>query len=137
MGASDRRAAVAAGDAHMHVAARRALQIRHGDPLGERWLIVVALHPNGERHLRSRAPCRRHPSELTRRCRRSAVPVLAEELRYEIRRIVPAGETVGRIAQARRARLASRYGMPPPVRRSPVVSSVDSDAPLRRQAFRW
>ena len=48
---------VAAGDVHMHVAQRRALQdtvtaIRLGVPVAE---AGVALHPNGERHLRERA----------------------------------------------------------------------------------
>jgi error-prone DNA polymerase len=48
---------VAAGDVHMHVRARRALQdtvtaIRVKKPLAE---CGYALHPNGERHLRSRA----------------------------------------------------------------------------------
>ena len=48
---------VAAGDAHMHVRARRALQdtltaIRLKTPLAE---CGHALYPNGERHLRSRA----------------------------------------------------------------------------------
>src|SRR5205085_8039943 len=48
---------VAAGDAHMHVRARRALQdtltaIRLRTPIAE---CGYTLHPNGERHLRSRA----------------------------------------------------------------------------------
>src|SRR5262249_11544174 len=48
---------VAAGDVHMHARARRALQdtltaIRLRTPLSE---CGYALHPNGERHLRSRA----------------------------------------------------------------------------------
>jgi error-prone DNA polymerase len=79
---------VAAGDAHMHVRARRALQdtltaIRLRMPLAE---CGRALHPNGERHLRSRARLAGiYPPELlaetlavARRCRFSL-----DELRYD------------------------------------------------------
>jgi error-prone DNA polymerase len=90
---------VAAGDVHMHVRARRALQdtltaIRLKKPLAE---CGHALFPNGERHLRS---CARlgtiYPPELlaetlavAERCTFSL-----DELRYEYpEEIVPPGET--------------------------------------------
>jgi error-prone DNA polymerase len=90
---------VAAGDAQMHVRARRALQdtltaIRLKKPLTE---CGHALHPNGERHLRSRARLANlYPPALlaetvkiAERCRFSL-----DELRYEYPdEIVPAGET--------------------------------------------
>ena len=89
----------AAGDVHMHVRSRRALQdtltaIRLGTTVmkaGHR------LYPNGERHLRRRdALVRLYPAELlaetvciAERCRFSL-----DELRYEYpRELVPAGET--------------------------------------------
>jgi error-prone DNA polymerase len=90
---------VAAGDVHMHVRGRRALQdvltaVRHGVPVEQ---AGYALFPNGERHLR---PLPRlaelYPPELLEatlaiasRCTFSL-----DELRYEYpREIVPAGET--------------------------------------------
>jgi len=90
---------VAAGDVHMHVRARRALQdtltaIRRRTPLSE---CGYALFPNGERHLRSRARLAPvYPPELlaetlavAARCAFSL-----DELRYEYpEEIVPAGET--------------------------------------------
>src|SRR5690349_8640350 len=90
---------VAAGDAHMHVRARRALQdtltaIRLATPLAQ---CGHALHPNGERHLRSRARLAGiYPPALLAetvsiagRCRFSL-----DELRYEYpEEIVPPGET--------------------------------------------
>ena len=83
----------------MHVRARRALQdtvtaIRLRKPLAE---CGYALHPNGERHLRSRARLATiYPSELlaetvaiAQRCRFSL-----DELRYEYpEEIVPEGQT--------------------------------------------
>jgi len=89
--------AVAAGDVHMHIRRRRALQdtltaIRLGVPLAAAGL---ALSPNGERHLRSLAELERlYPRELLEatldvasRCRFSLA-----ELRYEYpEEIVPAG----------------------------------------------
>ena len=91
--------AVAAGDVHMHIRRRRALQdtltaIRLGVPLAAAGL---ALSPNGERHLRSLAELERlYPRELLEatldvagRCRFSL-----DELRYEYpEEIVPAGTT--------------------------------------------
>jgi error-prone DNA polymerase len=90
---------VAAGDVHMHVALRRALQdtvcaIRLGVPVAE---AGFALHPNGERHLRERADLMRlYDSELL-----DQTLVIAElcqfsldELRYEYpEELVPPGET--------------------------------------------
>jgi error-prone DNA polymerase len=90
---------VAAGDVHMHVRARRALQdtltaIRLAMPLAA---CGHALFPNGERHLRSRARlATRYPAALlaetvaiAARCTFSL-----DELRYEYpEEIVPAGET--------------------------------------------
>ena len=91
--------AVAAGDVHMHVRGRRALQdtlaaIRARQPLGSGSRI---LHPNGERHLRSRAALARiYPAELlantleiARRCSFSL-----DELHYQYpQELVPAGHT--------------------------------------------
>jgi error-prone DNA polymerase len=90
---------VACGDAHMHVRARRALQdtltaIRLRTSIAE---CGFALHPNGERHLRSRGRLATiYPRALTdatlaiaQRCTFSL-----DELRYEYpREIVPDGET--------------------------------------------
>jgi error-prone DNA polymerase len=90
---------VAAGDVHMHVRARRALQdtltaIRLKTPLAG---CGYALYPNGERHLRSRARLATiYPPELlaqtlsvVERCAFSL-----DLLRYEYpQEIVPAGET--------------------------------------------
>ncbi len=65
--------AVAAGDVHMHVRGRRALQdtltaIRNRQPLGSGSHI---LYQNGERHLRSRAALRRRALETAPRRRRA------------------------------------------------------------------
>jgi error-prone DNA polymerase len=92
---------VAAGDVHMHVRARRALQdtltaIRLKTPLAE---CGHALFPNGERHLRSRARLAAiYPPELIAetvaiagRCTFSL-----DTLRYEYpEEIVPPGQTPG------------------------------------------
>ncbi|MEO8535941.1 MAG: error-prone DNA polymerase, partial [Betaproteobacteria bacterium] len=108
---------VAAGDAHMHVRARRALQdtltaVRRRQALAE---CGEALFPNGERHLRSRARLASvYPPALlaetmavVQRCRFSL-----DELRYEYpEEIVPAGETAGSWLRKLVERgLASRYG---------------------------
>ncbi len=90
---------VAAGDVHMHARGRRALQdtvtaIRLKTTVARAGL---ALHPNGERHLRPRERLARlYPPDLlaatvaiARRCRFSL-----DELRYEYPgEVVPAGET--------------------------------------------
>jgi error-prone DNA polymerase len=131
---------VAAGDAHMHVRARRALQntltaIRRKETLAD---CGRALHPNGERHLRSRARLAGvYPAELlaetlavSERCRFSL-----EELRYEYpEEIVPPGETATSWLRKLVERgLAIRYGMPETSAATvePVASGVDSDALLR------
>ena len=89
----------AAGDVHMHVRERRALQdtltaIRLRTPVAQ---AGYALHPNGERHLRPLATLERlYPPEwlaetlaIAERCRFSL-----DELRYEYpEEIVPLGET--------------------------------------------
>jgi error-prone DNA polymerase len=108
----------AAGDVHMHVRARRALQdtltaIRLRTPLAE---CGYALFPNGERHLRSRARLSTlYPRELTdatldlcARCRFSL-----DELRYEYpEELVPPGETpASHLRKLVEAGLARRYGV--------------------------
>src|SRR5579864_7369141 len=107
---------VAAGDAHMHVRARRALQdtltaIRLKTPLAE---CGHALHPNGERHLRSRARLASiYPPALlveslriAERCHFSL-----DELRYEYpEEIVPPDETATSwLRKLVEQGLASRY----------------------------
>ncbi len=107
---------VAAGDVHMHVRARRALQdtltaIRLGTPLAE---CGYALFPNGERHLRSRARLASvYPPRLLAetlavagRCRFSLA-----ELAYEYpEEIVPAGITpAAHLAALVDAGLRQRY----------------------------
>ena len=116
---------VAAGDVHMHVRARRALQdtltaIRLKTPLAE---CGYALFPNGERHLRSRAKLATiYPPELlaetlalAERCTFSL-----DELRYEYpEEIVPPGETPSSyLRKLTDEGLARRYGdrVPPDVR---------------------
>jgi len=109
---------VACGDAHMHVRARRALQdtltaIRLRKPLSE---CGHALHPNGERHLRSRARLAGvYPPELLAetvkiagRCRFSL-----DSLRYEYpEEIVPPAETATSWLRKLVERgLAERYGL--------------------------
>ena len=106
----------AAGDVHMHVRARRALQdtlaaIRLRTPVAA---CGHALHPNGERHLRSRARLAGiYPPALlaetlaiSERCRFSL-----DELRYEYpQEIVPPGETATSwLRKLVETGLASRY----------------------------
>ncbi len=108
---------VAAGDVHMHVRVRRALQdtlaaIRLAKPLSE---CGYALHPNGERHLRSRARLATiYPPQLlaetvavAQRCTFSLA-----ELRYEYpEELVPPGETPASYLRKLMAEgLARRYG---------------------------
>jgi error-prone DNA polymerase len=90
---------VACGDAHMHVRARRALQdtltaIRMRMPLAD---CGHALHPNGERHLRSRARLANvYPPALLAETVRIAerCHFSLDELRYEYpEEIVPRDET--------------------------------------------
>ena len=111
---------VAAGDVHMHVRARRALQdtltaIRLRTPVAQ---CGYALSPNAERHLRSRARLATiYPSALLAetlalagRCRFSL-----DELRYEYpEEVVPPGETAGsHLRKLVEAGLAERYGPSP------------------------
>jgi error-prone DNA polymerase len=91
--------AVASGDAHMHVRARRALQ----DVLtATRWRLPVAeagahLFPNGERHLRTRrALAAIHPRELLEETTRIAARChfRMDEVKYRYpRELVPEGHT--------------------------------------------
>ncbi len=108
---------VAAGDVHMHVRARRALQdtltaIRLATPLRE---CGHALFPNGERHLRSRARIATvYPRALTD----ATLDVVArcafslDELRYEYpEELVPPGATPASHLRALvDAGLVRRYG---------------------------
>ncbi|MBI5016783.1 MAG: error-prone DNA polymerase [Deltaproteobacteria bacterium] len=90
---------VAAGDVHMHVRGRRALQdiltaIRLGLPVAE---AGYALYPNGERHLRARQRLARlYPEDLLAETLRVAerCSFSLTELRYEYpEEVVPPGET--------------------------------------------
>ena len=90
---------VAAGDVHMHIRGRRALQdtltaIRIRSPVSEAGL---ALFPNGERHLRPRAQLASiYPEELLTETTRIAARChfSLDELRYEYpAELVPSGET--------------------------------------------
>jgi error-prone DNA polymerase len=118
----------AAGDVHMHVRARRALQdtvtaIRAKKPLTE---CGYTLHPNGERHLRSRARLATiYPAALlaetvaiARRCTFSL-----DELRYEYpEEIVPPGATpASHLRKLVEEGLARRY------RRNPAEAPVPPD----------
>ncbi|MFO1304406.1 MAG: error-prone DNA polymerase [Burkholderiales bacterium] len=109
---------VAAGDVHMHVRSRRALQdtltaIRLRTPLRE---CGYALFPNGERHLRSRAVLAKlYPHDLLEatldlvaRCNFSL-----DELRYEYpQELVPAGETpASHLRTLVEGGLVRRYGV--------------------------
>jgi len=135
---------VAAGDVHMHVRARRALQdtltaIRLGTPLAE---CGYALFPNGERHLRSLARLSTlYPRELTdatldlvQRCHFSL-----DELRYEYpEEIVPPGATPASHLRALvEAGLVRRYGeagAPPEVRKL-IEHELTLIAELRYEAY--
>ncbi len=117
---------VAAGDVHMHARARRALQdtltaIRLRKPIAE---CGYALHPNGERHLRSRARLATiyppallaETAAIAGRCHFSL-----DELRYEYpEEIVPPGATpASHLRALTEAGLGERYrstGVPAEVR---------------------
>ncbi|HVE50308.1 MAG TPA: error-prone DNA polymerase [Casimicrobiaceae bacterium] len=108
---------VAAGDVHMHARARRALQdtltaIRLRKPIAQ---CGYALHPNGERHLRSRGRLGTlYPRALTD----ATLDVIErasfslDELRYEYpREIVPKGESPASwLRKLTEIGLARRYG---------------------------
>jgi error-prone DNA polymerase len=90
---------VAAGDVHMHKRGRRALQdtlaaIRLRTPVDR---VGYGLHPNGERHLRSRAALAEiYPADLMQRSVDIAARIdfSLDELRYEYpRELVPDGYT--------------------------------------------
>src|SRR5690349_7488160 len=89
----------AAGDVHMHVRERRALQdaltaVRHGVPVAQ---AGTRLFPNAERHLRERERLARlYPPELLLETVKIAAlaDFSLDELRYEYpRELVPEGET--------------------------------------------
>jgi error-prone DNA polymerase len=89
----------AAGDVHMHVRERRALQdaltaVRHGVSVAQ---AGTRLFPNGERHLRERERLAKlYPAELLAETVKIAAlaDFSLDELRYEYpRELVPAGET--------------------------------------------
>ena len=107
---------VAGGDVHMHIAERRAMQdtltaIRLGVPVFE---AGDALHPNGERHLRSISDLAQlYPQALldetlaiAERCQFSL-----DELRYEYpEELVPPGENaIGYLRRLTEAGLAGRF----------------------------
>ncbi|MHB8759841.1 MAG: error-prone DNA polymerase [Thiobacillus sp.] len=114
---------VAAGDVHMHVAHRRALQdtltaIRLGVPLAD---AGAALHPNGERHLRALSDLATlYPAAwlaetlaVAARCSFSL-----DELRYEYpEELVPEGETpISHLRRLTEDGLARRFPEGPPVK---------------------
>ncbi|HET8877485.1 MAG TPA: PHP domain-containing protein, partial [Casimicrobiaceae bacterium] len=121
---------VAAGDAHMHVRARRALQdtltaIRLAMPLAQ---CGHALYPNGERHLRSRARLASiYPPALLAATVRIAerCSFSLDELRYEYpEEIVPPGETAAsHLRKLVERGLASRYAESETPNRGPKVGS--------------
>ncbi len=135
--------AVAAGDVHMHVRGRRALQdtltaIRSRQPLGSGSHI---LYQNGERHLRSRASLAQiYPAELldntleiARRCSFSL-----DELRYRYpQELVPAGHTPASYLHSRvMAGLQERWpGGPPPQVIQLVKHELELITELRYEAY--
>jgi error-prone DNA polymerase len=134
---------VAAGDVHMHVRGRRALQdtlaaIRRRRPLARG---SNGLHPNGERHLRGRRRLAAlYPPDLLARSVAIAdrASFSLAELRYEYpRELVPAGHTPASWLRARTlAGMAGRWpaGAPEPVRRL-VEHELALITELRYEAF--
>jgi error-prone DNA polymerase len=118
--------AVAAGDVHMHVRRRRVVQdtltaIRCRQPLGA---VSQALHPNGERHLRTRRElAARYPEPWLAETLRIAdrLRFSLDELRYHYpHELVPAGHTPEtHLRQRVAAGMATRWpeGAPPHVQR--------------------
>jgi error-prone DNA polymerase len=112
---------VAAGDVHMHVRGRRAVQdtlsaIRRRQPLEAG---AAGLHANGERHLRSLAELRRiYPAPLLDATLEIAgrVRFSLDELRYQYpHELVPPGHTPGSWLRHRTfAGLAERWPAGPP-----------------------
>jgi len=133
----------AAGDVHMHVRARRALQdtvtaIRHKLPVAA---AGYRLFPNGERHLRSRAVLAGiYPPELlaetvaiAERCDFSL-----DSLRYEYpEELVPPGETASsHLRQLTEAGLQKRFAQGVPARvRQLVEHELALIAELRYEAY--
>jgi error-prone DNA polymerase len=115
----------AAGDVHMHVRDRRRLQdaltaVRHRVTLAE---AGEKLHPNGERHLRSRERLAKlyPPALLLETVKIAALASFSlDELRYEYpRELVPAGETpASHLRKLTEAGAARRWpaGIPPDIR---------------------
>ncbi|MEM9385768.1 MAG: error-prone DNA polymerase [Pseudomonadota bacterium] len=133
----------AAGDVHMHVRSRRALQdtmtaIRLGTPVAE---AGDALFPNGERHLRPMQSLQRfYPARLLResvaiaeRCRFSL-----DELRYEYpAELVPEGETpTSHLRKLTRDGMRERWpeGVPDDVM-SQIKRELELIAELRYEPF--
>jgi error-prone DNA polymerase len=116
---------VAAGDVHMHLVSRRALQdtltaIRLGMPV---FAAGAALYPNGERHLREHANLvRLYPPELLAQTLAVAehCHFSLDELRYEYpEELVPPSETaISHLRQLTEAGLVQRFpqGVPDKVR---------------------
>jgi error-prone DNA polymerase len=143
VGARLRLPCVASGDVHMHVRGRRALQdtltaIRLRTTVAAAGL---ALHPNGERHLRPIEVLERiYPRELLEeavhvaaRCRFSL-----DELRYEYpAEIVPAGETPSSwLRRLTEEGMQMRWpaGVPPALR-AQIVHELALIAELRYEPF--
>ncbi len=129
---------VAAGDVHMHVRGRRALQDALTAVRVRRLLSQCgqALFPNGERHLRSRERLARfYPPELlfetiniAQRCRFSL-----DELRYEYpEEIVPPGRTPTQwLRELTEGGFVWRFGVP----LAPDAAPTPEDAAQRRAGW--
>ncbi|UXY15377.1 error-prone DNA polymerase [Chitiniphilus purpureus] len=143
LGAATGLPLVAAGDVHMHVRSRRALQdvltaIRIGSPVAQCGLQLVG---NGERHLRPRARLAAlYPAALLAETQRIAArcTFVLDSLRYEYpAELVPAGLTpTGHLAALVEAGLAQRYpaGTPAMVQQL-VAHELALIARLRYEAF--
>ncbi|HSC79436.1 MAG TPA: error-prone DNA polymerase, partial [Chitinolyticbacter sp.] len=134
---------VAAGDVHMHVRSRRALQdvltaIRLGTPVAR---CGMALFPNGERHLRARAKLAQlYPAALLAETERIAARCSFQltELRYEYpSELVPDGLTAStHLAALTEEGLAKRYPQGPLQRvREQIAKELAIIAQLQYEAF--
>jgi len=130
---------VAAGDVHMHVRSRKAMQdvltaIRLGRPVAE---CGEALFPNAERHLRLRVRLARlYPPELLAETARiaDACTFSLDELRYEYpEEVVPTGETPASwLRKLTEAGLRWRFGGGPgPVAWAPNPLFSGTPSPFR------